>query len=70
MKTQFILDILEIHQKCRPFLIHLQERVGKGLNKPIVQKSNIKLEKCSDKQLIRLIVITVKKNQTVKFALD
>ena len=40
------------------------------LNKLIDQKHIIKLDKCSDRQFISPIVITVKKHQTAKFALD
>ena len=50
--------------------IHLQERVEVELNKLIDQKHIIKLDKCSDRQFISPIVITVKKHQTVKLALD
>ena len=50
--------------------VHLQERVEKELNKLIDQKHVIKLDKCSDRQLISPIVITEKKDQTVKLALD
>ena len=70
MKTQFIPDVTPIQQKGRSIPIHLQERVEKELNKLIDQQHNIKLEKCSDKQFISSIVITVKKDQTVKLALD
>ena len=69
MKTQFIPDVTPIQQKGRRIPIHLQERVEKTqqTNRP---KNIIKLEKCSDKQFINPIVITVKKDQTVKLALD
>ena len=52
MKTQFIPDVTPIQQKGRRIPTHLQERVEKELNKLIDQKNIIKLEKCSDKQII------------------
>ena len=70
MKTQFIPDVPPIQQKGRRIPIHLQERVKIELNKLIDQQHIIKLEKFSDKQFISPIVITVKKDQTVKLALD
>ena len=70
MKTQFIEEFVPIQQKGRRIPIHLQERVEGELNKLIDQKHIIKLDKCSDKQFISPIVITVKKDQTVKIALD
>ena len=70
MKTQFNRDFESVQQKCRRIPIHLQERIEVELNKLIDQKHIIKLDKCSDKQFISPIVITVKKDQTVKLALD
>ena len=64
------MDFEPIHQKGRRIPIHLQERVEAELNKLIDQKHIIKLDKCSDKQFISPIVIIVKKDQTVKLALD
>ena len=70
MKTQFIQEFVPIQQKGRRIPIHLQERAEGVLNKLIDQKHIIKLDKCSDKQFINPIVITVKKDQTVNLALD
>ena len=70
MKTQFNKEFEPKQQKGRRIPIHLQERVEAELNKLIDQKHIIKLDKCSDKQFISPIVITVKKDQTVKLALD
>ena len=70
LKTQFIKDFVPIQQNGRRIPIHLQERVKGELNKLIDQKHIIKLDKCSDRQFISPIVITVKKDQTVKLALD
>ena len=70
MKTQFIKEFVPIQQKRRRIPIHLQKRVEGELNKLIDQKHLIKLDKCLDRQLINLIIITVKKDQTVKLALN
>ena len=70
MKTQFIKEFVPIQQKGRRIPIQLQEHVEGELNKLIDQKHIIKLDKCSDRQFISPIVITVKKDQTVKLALD
>ena len=70
MRTQFSKEFEPIQQKGRPIPINLQKRVETELNKLIDQKHIIKLDKCSDKQFISPIVITVKKDQTVKLALD
>ena len=70
MKTQFNKDFEPIQQKGRRIPIHLQENAEAELNKLIGQKHIIKLDKCSDKQFISPIVIKVKKDQTVKLALD
>ena len=58
-------DVTPIQQKGRRIPIQFQERVEKELNKLIDQQHILKLEKCSDKQFISAIVITVKKDQTV-----
>ena len=70
MKTQFSKEFEPVQQKGRRQQIHLQERFKAELNKLIDHKHIIKLDKCSDKQFISPIVITDKKDQTVKLALD
>ena len=70
MKRQFIQDITPIQQKGRRVPIHVQKRVEKELSLLIDQKHIIKLDKSSDKQFISPIVIMVKKDQTIKLALD
>ena len=70
MKTQFNQDFIRIQQKRRRIPVHLQERVEGELNKLMDQTHFINLDKCADRQFISPIVITVKKDQTVKLALD
>ena len=64
MKTQFSQDFIPIQQKGR------QIPVEGELNKLLNQNHIIKLDKCSDQQFISPNVITVKKDQRVKLALD
>ena len=70
MRTQFSKEFEPIQEKGRRIPTPLQERVEAELNKLIDQKHIIKFDKCSDTQFISPIVITVKKDQTVKLALD
>ena len=70
MRTQFNKDISPIQQKGRRNPVHLQERVEAELNKLMDQKHIIEIDKCSDRQSISPIVITDKKDQTVKLALE
>ena len=70
MRTQFSKDIFPIQKKGRRITVHLQERVKKELNKLFDQKHIINLDKSSDRQFISPIVISLKKDQTVKLALD
>ena len=70
MKTQFSQDFIPIQQKGRRIPVHLQESVEEEFNKLMNQNHIIKLDRCSDQQFISPIVITVKKDQTVKLTLD
>ena len=70
MRTQFNKEFIPVQQKGRRVSVHQQKRVEKEPNKFINQKHIIKLDKCSDRQLISPIVITAKKDQTTKLALD
>ena len=61
MRTQFKEKFVPVQQKGRRVPVHLKERVEKELNKLMDQKHIVKLDKCSDRQFISPIVITVKK---------
>ena len=50
--------------------LHLLEKVEKELDKLIHDKQIIRLEKCPDDVYISPVVITVKKDKSVKLALD
>ena len=70
MRTQFNKEFIPVQQKGRRVSVHQQERVEKEPNKFMNKKNIIKADKCSDRQLISPIVITAKKDQTTKLALD
>ena len=70
MRIQFNHDFISIQQKGRRIPVHLQERVEGEFNKLMDQNHVINLDECSDRQFISPIVITVKKDQTVKLASD
>ena len=55
--------------KGRTVTLHLLDKVQNELQKLIGDKQIIKMDKCSE-ELIRPVVITVKKDNTVKIALD
>ena len=57
-------------QKGRRVPLHLLEKVEKELDKFINDKQIIRLEKCPDDVYISPVVITVKKDKSVKIALD
>ena len=56
--------------KGRRVPLHLLDKVGQELQNLIDEKQIIKLDKCSDELFISSVVITVKKDKTVKIALD
>ena len=58
------------HQKGRRFPINLQPLANIELKKLLDEKHIIKLNSCSDKNFISPIVITVKRDKTVKLALE
>ena len=60
-------DLTPKHQKWRRVPIYLQPSVNEEL---LAEKHIIKLNSCSDKNFISRIVITVKRDKTVKLALN
>ena len=61
---------MPIQHKGRRVLLHLVEKVEHELQKLIVDKQIIHLEKCPDDLFISPVVITVKKDKSIKIALD
>ena len=70
VKSTFHNEFTPTHQKGRRVPINLQPLVNIELQKLLDEKHIIKLNSCSDKNFISPIVITVKRDKTVKLALD
>ena len=70
VKSKFKTNFTPIHQRGRRVPIHLQNQVEQELKKLQENGNIIKLEKCSDKNFISPIVITVKRDKTIKLAMD
>ena len=70
IKSTFHKEFTPTHQKEQRVPINLQPLVNIELKKLLDEKHIIKLNSCSDKNFISLIVITVKRDKTVKLALD
>ena len=69
-KSKFHKDFQPRHQKVRRIPINLQDKVNAELRKLLAEKHIIKLSSCPDNYFISPIVVTVKKDQTIKLALD
>ena len=70
VKTTFHKNLVAKQQKGRRIPINLQDRVEKELQKLTKEGHIVKLNSCSDEFFISPIVITVKKDDTIKLALD
>ena len=68
--TKFLSDFKALQQKGRRIPIHIQEKVEQEIRSLIDYGHIVKLNSCSDKQFISPIVITVKKDHTIKLAMD
>ena len=69
-KPKFQKDFQPRHQKRRRIPINLQDKVNIELKKSLDEKHIIKHSSCPDKYFISPIVVTVKKDQTIKLKLD
>ena len=70
VRSKFHKNYTPLHQKGRRVLINLLDKVSDELKKLTQQGHIEKLQECSDKNFISPIVITVKKDKSVKLALD
>ena len=70
VKIQLKEDARLIQQKGRPIPIHLQQSVGKEINKLIKQGHVEKANNIDENCFVSPAVITVKKDKSVKIALD
>ena len=65
-----ILKFKALQQRGRRVRIQVQEKVENEIWSLIDQGPIVRLEECSDQQFISPIVITVKKDQSKKLAMD
>ena len=70
VRSKFHKNYTPSHQKGRRVPINLLDKVSGELKKLTEQGHIEKLQECSDKNFISPIVITVKKDKSVKLALD
>ena len=68
--ADFFETLTPVQQKGRRVPITLQDKVDKEINKLLRQGRIEKLNECSDKYFVSLIVITVKKYGSIKLALE
>ena len=69
-KSKFHKDFQPRHLKGRRIPIKLQDKANAELRKLLAEKHIIKFSSCPDNYFISPIVVTVKKDQTIKLALD
>ena len=70
VQAELFKNLIPIQQKGRRVPITLQEKVDKEIEKLLEQGHIQNLEECSDKYFVSPIVITVKKDGSVKLALE
>ena len=70
VQAEFFKNLIPIQQKVRRVPITLQEKVDKEIEKLLEQGHIQKLDECLDKSFVSPIVITVKKDGSVKLALE
>ena len=70
LRSKFHNNYTPSHEKGRRVRINLLDKVSDELKKLAEQGHIEKLQECSDKNFISFIVITVKKDKSVKLALD
>ena len=68
--TNFHSPLIPIQEKGRRIPIHILERVENEISKLIKDKQIMKLDNCTSDCFIAPIVITAKKDNTIKLALD
>ena len=69
VRAEFFENLKPIQQKGRRVPISLQEKVDKEIHRLINEGHIIKLQECSDKYFFSPIVVTVKRDGSIKLAL-
>ena len=70
VQAEFFKNLVPVQQKGRRVPVTLQEKVDKEIDKLLTQGHIEKLKECSDRYFVSPIVITVKKDGSVKLALE
>ena len=70
VNTKFKYPLCPIQEKGRWIPIHIQEEVQAELSKLLSEGHITKLDKCTSDCFIAPIVITLKKDDSIKLALD
>ena len=70
MSTKFKYILCPIQEKGRRIPVHIQDKVQAELEKLLSEGHIKKLDKCTSDCFIAPIVITVKKDYSIKLALD
>ena len=70
VNTKFKYLLCPIQEKGRRIPIHIQDKVQTELSKLLSEGHIMKLDKCTSDCFIATIVITVKKDDSIKLALD
>ena len=70
VKSKFHKNFPSTHQNGRRVPVNLHDRVNSEIKKLLEEGHIEKLNNCSDQYLISPIVITVKRDQAIKLALD
>ena len=70
VQTKYQTEFKALQQRRRRNPIHIQEKVEHEIRSLIDQGHIFRLEKCSDQQFLSPIVITVKKLQSIKLAMN
>ena len=70
VNTKFKYPLCPIQEKIRRIPIHIQDKIQAELDKLLAEGHIEKLDKCTSDCFIAPIVITVKKDNSIKLALD
>ena len=70
VRAEFFENLKPIKQKGRRVPISLQDKVDKKNHRLVNEGHIVKLQECSDKYFVSSIVITVKKDGSIKLALE
>ena len=70
VNTKFKYPLCPIQEKVRRIPIHIQDKVQAELDKLLAEGHIEKLDKCTSDCFIAPIVITIKKDNSIKIALD